>query len=272
MSPPVLLLTHDSREARWIAQALARELNLVGIVLPKPGPRPPKQVWRRRVYAGIGPTAYELLLKSYRTIRQSPTERRVLRIERRLQAQAKAWLFEQLNSREPEWPAAVERKRVQRFNSPETRDWCAAKEPELLLVYGTPILRPKLIKLPARGCLNVHGSLLPEYRGTRSAFFQVLHEAWDTVGVTIHFIDPQVDTGKIVLQKKNRGAAGKDPYQIRAENFLLAREALPAAALGVLTGNMDSTVQGEASSPTFRGRDITIERRLQLLQQLGLYS
>ena len=120
MSPPVLLLTHDSREARWIAQSVASKLNLVGIVLPDPAPRPPKQAWRRRVYTSFGPKAYEILAQSWRTLRKTPTERRVLRIERRLQRQAEKWLFEQHGGIEPEWPPDVDRKRVKRFNSPDT--------------------------------------------------------------------------------------------------------------------------------------------------------
>jgi methionyl-tRNA formyltransferase len=272
MSKRVLLLTHDSREARWLAQTLADELNLVGIVLPERSPKPPRQLWRRRVYNSLGPQAYENLVRAWRVIRKPLLERKLEKLERGLKEEAEDWLFGQFGSVEPAWPTQIQRKSFARFNAPETHQWCSAQDPALIILFGTPIIRPKLIEIPTVGCLNLHGSLLPEYRGTRSEFFQVLNQSWDTVGYTLHFVDAKVDTGKIVRQEANPDAVGKDPYRIRAQNFLLARAGVSQAAQGVLDGSITGEPQPPGRSVTYRSRDITLERRAQVLRNLGLIS
>jgi methionyl-tRNA formyltransferase len=74
-----------------------------------------------------------------------------------------------------------------------------AAAPELMVVaaYGL-ILPPWVLELPARGCLNIHGSLLPRWRG--AAPIQRAIEAGDTqTGITIMQMDAGLDTGDMLL-------------------------------------------------------------------------
>ena len=75
-----------------------------------------------------------------------------------------------------------------------------ALEPELIVVvaYGQ-ILRPAVLDLPPLGCVNVHGSLLPELRGAAPIQWSVINGDRET-GVTTMFMDPGMDTGDIILQ------------------------------------------------------------------------
>lgn len=73
--------------------------------------------------------------------------------------------------------------------------------PDLIIVaaYGQ-ILRPPVLELPPRGCLNVHASLLPRWRG--AAPIQAAIAAGDTQsGVTLILMDAGVDTGPILAQR-----------------------------------------------------------------------
>lgn len=82
-----------------------------------------------------------------------------------------------------------------------TRAAIAAARPAALVVaaYGL-ILPPALLALPPRGCLNVHASLLPRWRG--AAPIQRALLAGDTVtGITIMKMDEGLDTGAILLQE-----------------------------------------------------------------------
>jgi methionyl-tRNA formyltransferase len=79
----------------------------------------------------------------------------------------------------------------------QLREWA----PDLIVVaaFGQ-ILRPELLDLPRFGCLNVHGSLLPRWRG--AAPIQAAILAGDAgTGVTIMKMDPGVDTGAILSQR-----------------------------------------------------------------------
>ena len=70
--------------------------------------------------------------------------------------------------------------------------------PELIVVaaYGK-ILPVDILELPPRGCINVHSSLLPKYRGSAPINWVILNGE-DETGVTIQFMAEGVDTGDII--------------------------------------------------------------------------
>lgn len=72
--------------------------------------------------------------------------------------------------------------------------------PDLIVVACFPRLLPSaLLRLPRHGGLNVHPSLLPEYRGPFPLFW-VFHDGLEHAGVTVHAMDSGADTGDIVRQ------------------------------------------------------------------------
>jgi methionyl-tRNA formyltransferase len=75
-----------------------------------------------------------------------------------------------------------------------------ALEPEVIVVvaYGQ-ILRPAVLEIPPSGCINVHGSLLPELRGAAPIQWAIIRGYQET-GVTTMFMDPGMDTGDVILQ------------------------------------------------------------------------
>jgi len=70
--------------------------------------------------------------------------------------------------------------------------------PDLIIVFGAPILKENWVTLPRLGALNMHYGMLPWYRSGNSTQFALLHERIDRIGPTIHYIDKGVDTGAIV--------------------------------------------------------------------------
>ena len=70
--------------------------------------------------------------------------------------------------------------------------------PELIVVaaYGR-ILPVDILELPPRGCINVHSSLLPKYRGSAPINWVILNGE-DETGVTIQYMAEGVDTGDII--------------------------------------------------------------------------
>lgn len=88
-----------------------------------------------------------------------------------------------------------------RLRDPNSLAQLQAWAPDLIVVaaYGQ-ILRPPVLDLPTRGCLNVHASLLPRWRG--AAPIQAAIAAGDAQsGVTIMVMDPGVDTGPILARR-----------------------------------------------------------------------
>jgi methionyl-tRNA formyltransferase len=74
--------------------------------------------------------------------------------------------------------------------------------PDLIIVaaYGQ-ILPKEILEIPKFGCLNIHASLLPKYRGASPIQFAILNNDKET-GVTIILMDTKMDTGKIVQTTK----------------------------------------------------------------------
>jgi len=85
--------------------------------------------------------------------------------------------------------------------SPEFVSQLAALQPGLIVVaaYGQ-ILPRTILDLPRHGCLNVHASLLPKYRGAAPVQWAILDDESRT-GVTIMKMDEGLDTGEILSQQ-----------------------------------------------------------------------
>jgi methionyl-tRNA formyltransferase len=89
----------------------------------------------------------------------------------------------------------------QRLREPEAMAQLQAWAPELIVVaaFGQ-ILRPAVLDLPPRGCLNVHASLLPRHRGAAPIAAAILDGDSET-GITIMRMDQDLDTGPILAQR-----------------------------------------------------------------------
>ena len=69
----------------------------------------------------------------------------------------------------------------------------------LFSFYYRRLLSPALVGVPSRGALNMHGSLLPRYRGRAPVNWAVLNGETET-GVTLHYMAEKADAGDIVAQ------------------------------------------------------------------------
>lgn len=89
-----------------------------------------------------------------------------------------------------------------RLKNDEALQLFASHDADLAVVvaYGR-ILPESFLRTPRRGCINVHFSLLPLYRGAAPANWAIVNGETET-GVTTMFIEPTLDTGPILLQHK----------------------------------------------------------------------
>lgn len=80
--------------------------------------------------------------------------------------------------------------------------------PDMIIVVAYGKLLPEaVLNIPPLGCINVHGSLLPKYRGAAPIQWSVLNGDKET-GITTMYMAKGMDTGDIILQKKT--AIGED--------------------------------------------------------------
>jgi methionyl-tRNA formyltransferase len=89
-----------------------------------------------------------------------------------------------------------------RVNSESTYAAIRALEPDVAVVvaFGC-LLSPEFLTVPARGCVNLHASLLPAYRGAAPIQWAVVHGESET-GVTTMLMDAGLDTGDMLLSAR----------------------------------------------------------------------
>ena len=87
-------------------------------------------------------------------------------------------------------------------NNPEIIETIKNLKPEVICVvaYGK-ILPKEILEIPKLGCINVHGSLLPKYRGAAPIQWAVLNGD-KTTGVTTMYMDEGMDTGDMILKQE----------------------------------------------------------------------
>ena len=90
---------------------------------------------------------------------------------------------------------------AENVNAPEVMERLAAAAPDIILVaaFGQ-LLKQPLLDLPKLFCLNVHGSLLPKYRGA-APVQRALWNGDESTGITIQKMARRLDTGDVLMQR-----------------------------------------------------------------------
>jgi methionyl-tRNA formyltransferase len=88
----------------------------------------------------------------------------------------------------------------EKLKDPEFLELLRSKNPELICVVAFRILPEEVYSIPSRGSFNLHGSLLPKYRGAAPINWAIINGEHET-GVTTFFLQKRVDTGAIIMQR-----------------------------------------------------------------------
>ena len=106
----------------------------------------------------------------------------------------------------------------------------AALRPDVVLVFGTGLLREPLLSTFAGRIINLHLGLSPYYRGAGTNFWPLVNREPEYVGATIHYLDSGIDTGAILAHARPAIAAGDGPHDIGNKTIVAAADALVGAA------------------------------------------
>lgn len=88
-----------------------------------------------------------------------------------------------------------------KIKSPEFLQQLTEWQPDVIAVTAFGRILPKtILDLPSMGCVNVHGSLLPAYRGAAPVQWALIHGDTET-GITTMLMDEGMDTGAVLLQR-----------------------------------------------------------------------
>jgi methionyl-tRNA formyltransferase len=124
----------------------------------------------------------------------------------------------------------------------------------LFSVYYDRIISKALLDIPRLGGINLHGALLPEYRGRFTFLHAILHDEKE-YGATLHFMDEGADTGDIIATRRfdvDDKATARSLYDVTArEGIQLFKESLPS----IIDGSVKGVPQGPGTY-SYRSGDI----------------
>lgn len=128
-------------------------------------------------------------------------------------------------------PAPARRVEPNGCNAPDEIEAMRRLAPDVVLVFGTGLLRQPLIDAFAGRILNIHLGLSPYYRGAGTNFWPLVNGEPEFCGATIHFLDAGVDTGPIIAHVRPEIRSGDGPHDIGNKTIVAAAEALAVAAV-----------------------------------------
>lgn len=125
-----------------------------------------------------------------------------------------------------------------KIKTPEFVEQIRALSPDLLVTaaYGK-ILSKDLLEVPKFGCINVHGSILPAYRGAAPINWAVINGE-KTTGITTMFTDVGLDTGDMLLKKELEISPDMTVGELHDKMAILGAEVLKDTLIKLKDGSI----------------------------------
>ena len=122
--------------------------------------------------------------------------------------------------------------------------------PDLIVsVAASQIFKEPLLRIPPAGCINIHGALLPRYRGMLPSFWTLLNGEREG-GVTVHYMNPGIDDGAIIAQRRFPIHPGDTVEGLIGRSKALGAELLTEVIGRIARGDV-TTLPNEATEGTY---------------------
>ncbi len=119
--------------------------------------------------------------------------------------------------------------------------------------YYRNMVGKEILDIPASGCLNLHGSYLPQYRGRCPVNWVLIHGENQT-GITLHYMTPQPDDGDIAAQKKISIAPDETALSLYEKMAGAARDLLDRLLPEIKENRIRRHPQDHSAASYFGGR------------------
>jgi len=145
-----------------------------------------------------------------------------------------------------------------------------ADKPDVLVLGGTRIIKPKILEIPRQSTVNSHPGLLPWLRGSASVGWALYKDL--PQGATTHFVVPGIDTGDIIISRQLPGYRHDTYESINYRIAILSGELMAEAVTFIVNGEVPRTPQNPDEGETLKViPDDLLEKGKQRLAE-GRYS
>lgn len=129
-------------------------------------------------------------------------------------------------------------KDISSLNTESARDLLKELNPDLIIVNGTRIISKKTLACVTAPFINIHVGITPLFRGVHGGYWAMATGRKELFGVTIHYVDPGVDTGGIIeqifLTPEKRDNFYTYPYLEYAETLPVLNKIIEAFLSGTI--------------------------------------
>jgi methionyl-tRNA formyltransferase len=132
----------------------------------------------------------------------------------------------------------------EKLKAPEFFEALSAWKPDLQVVVAFRMLPEKIWSFPPMGTLNVHGSLLPQYRGAAPINWAIMNGEKET-GVTTFQLQHAIDTGDILLQDRIPISENMTAGELHDIMMMVGAQLLVKTLDGLMHNNINSVPQSE---------------------------
>lgn len=141
------------------------------------------------------------------------------------------------------------------INTPDADRWIAERHPDVVVLFGTSIVKPPLLDRYAGRMVNVHLGLSPYYRGSGTNFWPLTERRPECVGATIHLAVAEVDAGAILTQVRPEAAPSDRAHDLGTKTIIGAFRVLPGVIAAFMAGDVKPKPQPAGEGRVFRRRD-----------------
>ena len=169
-------------------------------------------------------------------------------------------------------PGAERIRVVSGHNAKDCEALIRAAKPEVIVVYGTMLIRDHIAELSSVCTLNMHTGLSPYYRGDSTLFWPIYYNQKDKLGVTVHELVSEVDGGGIVYTGKVDYEAGDTETHIFAKGVRKGADLYLQAVVDALDGKIKFHTQDLDKGREFRWIDRTVAAEKQVKKILAEWN
>ena len=156
-----------------------------------------------------------------------------------------------------------------RINDADVIEWAILKNPDVILLFGTAILKSEWLKIFENKIINLHLGLSPYYRGSATLFWPFFYDEIECVGATIHLASEKVDAGDIIGRVKPDLIVGDNYYSINIKTIKKAIDLMPQYIFSFLKCEISPIRQNHIAGRLCKRKDFNEQALIKALDSIG---
>jgi folate-dependent phosphoribosylglycinamide formyltransferase PurN len=150
------------------------------------------------------------------------------------------------------------------INTPTVFEWIQNQAPDLVLLYGSSIVKPPLLEAYESRIINLHLGLSPYYRGSGTNFWPLVNREPECVGATIHLTVLSVDAGALLGQIRPVPEINDRAHELGTKTIMVGFDIMPLVVSRYLDGRIKPLPQDLSNGRVYRRKDFNAAATLNM--------